>query len=521
MTRWLSALTPARLVVLIALLGVFAMAARPSVDTDTWWHLRAGAWTVTHGEILTRDVFSFTRAGEPWINHSWLAQVILYTLWQTFGYAGLNLFTAALITLTFFLVYLQCAEGNPYLNAFVLILAAAASAIYWSARPQLISLALASVFAYLLYQYLWRKRNLLWLLPLLMLVWVNLHGGFAIGFILLALTLAGQVAGRVFDPTGPGQLSWRGIAWLAGVGVLCAAVLPLNPYGFTMYTYPLRTVSIGVLQDFIQEWQSPNFHSTGAQISIWLWLLLFVAVGLGRRRMRLTDLALVSGLTYSALLAGRNLPLLALVIPPMIARHTAVIREWLLEIRDWRLEIGQDKVSPSSPLPPSAPAPSPAPSPLPLRSSAPGVISTPLLNALILALITFAVAIKAVDASLPNTNRKAIAQFVPVAAVEYLKQHPLPGPLFNAYNWGGYLIWELYPDYPVYVDGRTDLYDDAILREYLAAALGQASYTATLDKYGMNLVLIENHSGLADRLATDAAWELVYADEQAVIYRRK
>ena len=96
MNRWLSALTPARLVVLIALLGVFAMAARPSVDTDTWWHLRAGAWTVTHSEILTRDVFSFTRASEPWINHSWLAQVILYTLWQTWGYAGLNLFTAAL-----------------------------------------------------------------------------------------------------------------------------------------------------------------------------------------------------------------------------------------------------------------------------------------------------------------------------------------------------------------------------------------------------------------------------------------
>src|SRR3990172_6111312 len=123
-------LTPARLVGTVALGGIFAMAAKPSVDPDTWWHLEAGAWMLEHGAILTHDAFSFTQAGAPWINHSWLSQLLLYLLWHGLGYAGLNLLVAVLVTAAFMLVYSQCA-GTAYLKAFILVLAAAAPAIYW------------------------------------------------------------------------------------------------------------------------------------------------------------------------------------------------------------------------------------------------------------------------------------------------------------------------------------------------------------------------------------------------------
>jgi hypothetical protein len=479
-------------VVVLALAGIFAMAARPSVDTDTWWHLRSGAWMVEHGQILTHDAFSSTRLGQPWINHSWLSQLPLYGVWRLFGYAGLNLATALVVTAAFGLVYLQL-EGSPYLKAFTLVLAAAASHVYWSARPQLLSFLLAAVFAYVLHLQRWRGRNRLWVLPLLMLLWVNLHGGFAIGFLLLFITLAGQVLSRLLGQSGPGVLTWPGLVQLAVAILACAAVVVVNPYGPALYLYPLRTVSIGALQDFIQEWQSPNFHLREMQLFIWLWLAVLAALGLARRRADLTDLALVSGFTYLALLAARNIPIVALLAAPIITRHAAA------GVRD--LWVSRPRLA--AVLDPPA-----------------GGRSLPALNWAVLGLVLAAVLAKAADASLVSTNERFLESRVPLHAARFLHGAQPVGPLFNAYNWGGYLTWGLYPQYPVFVDGRTDLYDDALLRDYLRAALGQPGYESVLDAYGLNLVLIEAHSFLDEHLRVNPRWRLIYADEVAVVYQR-
>jgi hypothetical protein len=488
---WLG-LTPARLVVVLALAGIFAMAARPSVDTDTWWHLRSGAWMVEHGQILTHDAFSLTRQGQPWVNHSWLAQLLLYGLWSGLGYAGLNLGTALLVTAAFYLVYRQM-EGSAYQKAFTLVLAAAASHVYWSARPQLLSFFLAAVFAYVLHQFRWRGRDRLWLLPLLMLLWVNLHGGFAIGFLLLLITLAGQVLSRVLGQTGAGVVGSAGLLKLAGIILACAVVVAVNPYGTTLYVYPLRTVSIGALQDFIQEWQSPNFHLREMQLFIWLWLAVLAALGLSRRRADLTDLALLSGFTYLALLAARNIPIVALLAAPVITRHAA---EGMRDLWASRPRLAA------------------------LLDPLPSGRTWPALNWALLGLVLLAVLVKAADASLVSTNERYQQSRVPLQAAEYLETARPAGPMFNAYNWGGYLIWELYPQYPVFVDGRTDLYDDALLREYLRAALGQPGHVEVLDRHGINLVLIEARSFLDEHLRVNPGWRLVYADEVAVVYQR-
>ncbi len=488
---WLG-LTPARLVVTLALAGIFAMAARPSVDTDTWWHLRAGAWMVEHRQILTHDEFSLTRQGQPWINHSWLSQLPLYALWTAFGYAGLNLATAALVTAAFALVYLQC-NGNPYLRAFTLVLAAAASHIYWSARPQLVSFFLAAVFAYILHLYRWRGVNRLWLLPLLMLFWVNLHGGFAIGFLLLLITLAGQMLSRLLGQREAGVVGWSGIMALGGITLACATVVGLNPYGAALYLYPLRTVSIGALQDFIQEWQSPNFHLREMQLFIWLWLGVLAALGLSRRRADLTDLALLGGFTYLALLAARNIPIAALLAAPIITRHAAAGLTSLWASRP-RLAALLD--------PPPTTRPIPA------------------LNWALLGLVGLAVLIKAADASLVSTNERFLRSRAPLEAAQFLQTARPAGPLFNSYNWGGYLVWKLYPEYLVFVDGRTDLYDDALLHEYLRAATGLPGYEDILNAHGLNLVLIEAHSFLDEHLRVNPRWGLIYEDDVAVIYQR-
>src|SRR5512139_2288703 len=171
---------------------VFSMAARTPLESDLWWHLRAGQETWENARPLLVDSFSFTRAGTGWINHSWLSQVGLYLLFAKAGYLGLSAAVALLATLSMALVYVQM-DASPLLRAFVIILASAVAAPVWSTRPQLVSLVLFALLAYLLYLYKWKQVDHLWLIIPIFILWSNLHGGYVLGLLLIASLIAGEV----------------------------------------------------------------------------------------------------------------------------------------------------------------------------------------------------------------------------------------------------------------------------------------------------------------------------------------
>jgi len=494
------ALPTRRLAFLILFLGLFAMAMKPSVDTDSFWHLRAGAWMLDNARLLTIDLFSYTRLNQAWINHSWLSQILMAIIYRVGGYGGLNLATAFVIVLAFAFIY-RAGEGGGYLRAFIIILAATTSGVYWSARPQIFSLLFTSIFVYVLYDYLWRDVNRLWLLPPLMLLWVNLHGGFAIGFILLVVVCAGEaikIGVNVLRSTPSGasgqdvdsrsrRLRLRDLVL---IGLACAAVACINPYGAQMLFYPFRTVSIGVLQNFIQEWQSPNFHQPEAQVFIAMLLATVAAFGFSRRRLDLTDFLWFAVFTAMALLAWRNVAAFAVVVAPILMRYAnSAVEE--LQSKDQRLRIKDYSFNTTR------------------RSN--------LVNGLIVVVIAFAVLIKTTDAMSAKTNDEAIAKLAPVKAAEYLKANPVSGKMFNAYNFGGYLIWALYPDQLVYVDGRTDLYDDELLKEYLNTALTGDGWERTLKVRDIRVVLVETASPLARALAASPGWSVRYQDSLASV----
>ncbi len=504
-------LTLPRLVTTLTFLALLAMATRVSTDTDTWWHLRAGQWIVEHQTVPKTDPFSFTFADQPWRYPStgWVSEVVLFELFTRFGYAGLNLFTALCVLLAFVFVYRAC-QGPALLKAFVVMLAAAVSSIFWSARPQIISFALASVFAYVLYRYRWHNLNRLWLLPLLMALWVNSHGGFAIGFILIALTLAGQLLTLLwhrieqgfFGETGMmsppgnqgvagGDVGPVGIFWLIIIGFACAAAVTLNPSGPVILLYPFQTVSIGILRDYIQEWQSPNFHELRSQAFLWLLFGTLAAMMLSHRRANLTDLVLVCGTGYLGFLAGRNVPLLALVAPPILTRHLAAL------IEDWQSRWQA------------------------LEMTAPSIQSSRamLVNGLILLALLLATLAKVLTALPVALNEKELARTLPLAAAAFVLREKPAGPMFNSYNFGGYLSWALYPDYPIFVDGRTDLYSEAFYRDYLTIANARLGYEAVLQKYNIRLVMVETGSAIGDALHRDPHWEQAYADVTASVYQ--
>jgi hypothetical protein len=235
------------LVLLVVVVGVAAMAVRPSFDTDTWWHLRAGQWIVENRQVPRIDPFSSTMRGSPWAYPGWLAQVVMLGFYRLGGLAGLTAFSAILVGVAFLFLW-PLLEGPLLLRAAILLLAAATSAVYWAARPHIASFALAAFFLWALDQ--WRRGRrprVIWLLPLAMALWVNLHGGFAIGFILLLMYLGAALVDLVAVPVrhrgtlGEGWRARRGeIATLAVVLLLCLAAGAVNPHGPAILAYPFR-----------------------------------------------------------------------------------------------------------------------------------------------------------------------------------------------------------------------------------------------------------------------------------------
>lgn len=485
-------LTLDRLLAAIVFLAIFTMAVRTLADSDVWWHLEAGRWIVENRQIPRTDTFSHTRFGEPWVDHGWLAQVALYALFAAFGYAGPALFVAALVTLAFYFVWRQCLDGDSWLRAFVLVAAAVASGGIWAARPQIVTFALAAAVAYLLFRYKEGDGRAIWFLPPLILLWVNVHGGFAIAFILMVAYLFGEVGNHILHLED--AMPWRAIGRLILVMGLCLLVVPLNPNGVTMWAYPFQTVAINVLKQYIVEWRPPDFHQLHFHPFIWLLLATVTSLGLSRRRADFTDLTLIALFAYLSLLAARNVALFALVAAPVVVRHGSAA------LAEWRHRSG---ARPGSFYARPATTPGRA-----------------LLNWSLLALLVLVALLQISQATSTAANEASQARDLPTGAVAFLQENNPRGPIFNSYNWGGYLIWKL-SQYPVFVDGRTDLYGDTLLREYSAAAFGHPSWRTVLDRYGINLVLIETQAALAWRLEEAAEWQQLYRDDQAVIFGRR
>lgn len=492
-----------RLLTLLTFIALFAMATRVAMDVDTWWHMQAGKWMVEHGAVLREDVFTHTFLGAPWDYPAWLSETVMYGIFNAGGYAGLNLLTAACVTLAFAFVWATC-EGHVLVRAGAVLLAATASAVFWSARPQIISFVLSAILLYILWLYRRRGLNRLWVLPVLVALWVNTHPGYAVAFIFLGLTLIGEFleAGLLtlrtrLKTNSPEEAlaekkAWQRVAWLVGISAACAVAILASPYGFSVYGFPFKTVGSSLLQNYIQEWQSPNFHLREAQVFIWLALATLGAVGLSRKAVALSDLLLFGGCFYLALVAGRNIALFALVAAPLLARHAQAAWEDAASRLPW---LGQLQ------------RPTPAPRPLTL-----------FFNWIILLALTLAGCVKVAIPLETKLNETLVLKDLPVGAVAYLRQHQPAGPMFHPYHWGGYLSWALYPDYLVYVDGRTDLYGADFLRGYLRIAGGAATWEADLAQHHVQLLVVEKDSAVAQLAQASGRWREVYGDAVARVF---
>ena len=479
-----------KLVLCFTFLAIFTMAVRVSIDTDTWWHLAAGKRIVESGEIIREDPFSLTRQGQSWIYPGWLSQVILFQFYDLWGYQGLILLTALFVVLAFACIW-PLLEGPPLMRAGTILLAASVSAVYWSARPQIMSFTLSGAFLLILMKVREGNHRLALILPFIMALWTNLHGGFAIGFIFIVAFLVGEImeaASEIIRDGAAMKSAWLEhrrilLIWVV-VGLACAVAVVFNPHGAEMLRYPFKTISIGALQDYIQEWQSPNFHNLEAQPFLWMLLLILASLALSKKEVTWVSLLLVLGFAYMGFVAARNIAIFALVAAPLLCKHGyAAVKPFLKHRKP-------DKQVPEQ--------------------------IARVLNLVILALMVIAAGLKITLPLDKEFIQQAIAENSPVEAVNAIREEGLYGNLFNSYNWGGYVIWALYPDSLSFVDGRTDLFNDEILEDYISAWRADPAWEEILNDWEIKVALLETGSPLA-KVLNLTGWNEVYQDEMAVV----
>jgi len=502
------------------LLGVtFAAAilafAGPLMAYDLWWHLKAAGLILKEHCVPHADPFSFTALGRPWTYHSWLSGVALLGVWRLAGPVGVILFRALLIALSLMLSWgVARQRGVGAGLASVLVLAACLQLeLRALARPYLFSFVFFMLFFLILDRASrgtaspgdgggrWRaERRLLWgrdgrlmLLPLITLVWVNMHAGFLSGLLVLGAYGAGEMVRVAAIRGGKPYLSallrgHQGARFRAmfASGVLCLLASLVTPYGPGTLLYAFRLMGQVRLVKQIQEWQpmpmTAHFAVFWAMLVIGGLLVLRSAVlsaGSGRLREEVgrlvTDVLLMGGFAYLAVGAVRHMAWCLLLAPAIVGYHVSVARH----------AVGAEEQE------------------RPIYAYA----------ALVLAFV-----IGPWPFLSSGPPRLVVSErHTPVKACDFMAANGLLDTIYNSYEWGGYLTWRFWPELKVFIDGRCLVYGDEIIGQALAVEKAQDGWRDVFERWDIRLFLVRYGKKDCAHLLSDPRWRCVYWDDLAMI----
>ena len=450
-----------KLAPLFVALAAFALAlVTPPGDPDTYWHLASGKWMLDHGQLLRTDVFSSTVNGQPYSVGEWLGQIVLYGAYLAGGWTGVIILRGLLVAVcAFFLTRVALRGASPVVVAVPVSCAALLlSEIVWTDRPHLFTLALFPLLLDLLFAARAGRIRLLLAAPPLMLLWANLHGGYAIGLALIGIfTLEALLTRRSFAPFAITAMTALAASFVdpgsLGLGAAAAHA-----------TAPPR---------FIVEESPPDVtRPTGLVFAAFIIGALALAM---RGGGTLLDLLLLAPLLWLGLSAQRQMPYFAFAAVPFIS--VALPRAWA-PFQAW--------LSRRRPYPRAA-----------VVGFGAGVVAMALVG---LAFVPSA------------PNEKAY----PTAALDAVRSSS--GVLLNEYDWGGYLIWRA-PDRPVFVDGRLFPFLPDVFADWREAVELGPRWKAVLDRYNVAQVLLRPDRALVSALR-EQGWRVVTEDARAVLLER-
>ncbi|MEA2682792.1 MAG: hypothetical protein QOK05_1120 [Chloroflexota bacterium] len=494
--RWLDV---QRLLLMVFVGVVFVGLARPGdpahplLETDLWWHLANGRYILAHG-VPSHEVYSHTAAGHVWVVHEWLADVLFYLLYQLGGLRLLIVLSAAVVAVAAYLVYRLLRHAGLGNNTGVLLgmLLFFAAAPSFGPRPQIINFLLTGVLCLALLRYREHPTTRVWWLLALFVAWANLHSGYLVGVGLLAVfTVAEylQSASRRLASArqeGVSILAKPDLRRLGALVVLGFLSGLLTPATYRLVLFPLGTLSSSRIQSFIIEWASPDFHTIPGQTLMVCVLILVGGLLASRRPADLTYLLWgAAGLTL-ALTSQRHVPIFAVAGAPLVGHAAGALLA--------ALGVG------------------------PRRPRAASVAAARLNAGILAVLVLLGGAFMTVNLTTPSIDR-VVQAIEPVQATEWLLANRPARQLFNFYSFGGWLIWKAYPEYPVFIDGRTEVYGDAVFDDYLKTEFLTDNWQEPLDRYHVNTIMISSGDRLTLLLPTHG-WRLAYSDSVARVYVR-
>lgn len=456
-------------------------------DGDLGRHITIGTYILETRSIPTKDIFSHTMFGQPLVPHEWLAEVAFSGAYRLMRLSGDVVLASIVIALTYFLVYKETTRRGVFrlVALFTTLWAAAASSIHWLARPHVFTFLFLAIWTYGLEQISLGNTKRIWYFPLLMLVWSNTHGAFIAGFVVWAVYL-GEWGWEFLRGHNSMELGIR----LGAIGLSSILITLINPSGWHLLATSFGYISNKYLVSHTVEYLPPDFH----QISTWPFMFM-IGYGLFAlftgKKLRLREASLLAGWALMSLYSARNIPLFSIITAPLYGELVQSQAEKLPGLAE--LDKGLREIE--------------------------AKLHGFFWPALAVLLIAFAFWQNIPLGIIPTKNQYN-PEIFPVQAVDWLKDHPQTGNMFNDFIWGGYILYRMWPEQRVFIDGQTDFYGEGLTREYEQVITLNGDWQNILEKYNVTWAIIPAQSPLRGELI-EREWSELYRDSTATILRKQ
>jgi len=510
--------------IFVLALLLFMMATLNTIGAgDTWWYLSCGRYIVENFTVPHTEVFSYTFYGKPWLNSEWLTNVLFYIIFSNFGREGLAVYKVILVIVILSLVVLRAylKTGDYYLSIMCLLFITFVGRVYLDIRAQLATFLFINI-CLLLIDFYYKKGNkwLLFIIPLMVLPWVNLHGGFMYVFFILGSYWLGEFLKIIFSwfscilfprykedkpgkkkKTSPQKAESlvytifqnRDLKLFFILSIICFAVGLINPYGIMVYEFPFIIIYMPGFKTL--EWLSPlNFTVDAFTTPLYpYYCIFFVILSLFNRKASPGEQVLCWLSLLMSLNSRRFIPLFVFVSIPLILESVSfLIKKKLQELPVVRV-VFQFLLF---------------------------FISFILIYVLMLNIFP------AVQASHGPFNYMTADYTFPESACEFLKKNNIYGKMFNYYNWGGYIMWHLYPEMKIFIDGRAHgVYSEKYYLNYIAlcSTSNHEYIQQNMDFYDVDIILTSKFSQqkFVETIWKTDKWYLLYHDYNSFILLRK
>lgn len=464
-------------------------------DGDTGWHIRTGEWILDHGTVPKVDLFSFSRAGQPWYAWEWLSDVLYALLHRMAALKGVVLFSALLLSGfgTILFRHLIWRGTTVFAALLVTLMVFGASTIHFLARPHIFTLLGMTIAMWLIDADRRKPSNRIWLLIPICVLWVNLHGGFLALIACLGLLIIGtsieEALNYWVDAKQPNVSAIRRYCALTAG---CAAVTLINPYGWNLHLHVVEYLQSSFIKDYVQEFQSPIFRTESVMHFEALLFLGLISCGWLLWTRQIVPALWILFWAHNSLLSVRHVPLFMIIAAPWVAAGlTELWSNWVepADRKSYRgifASIARDTVRGCN------------------RTSV-------WIGVVCLCFIL-----------LPEPTIRWPKDFpdlkFPARIVSDFKTQLTSGRLLTMDQWGDYLIYHNYPQQRVFIDGRSDFFGKDIGREYVRMMQGQWDWDVLLEKYQFDRVLSPLEWPLTALLKKDPRWRILKDDGSAVLF---